>query len=233
MSTYLQLCQDVARESGTVSGTLPTAVTSQTGRLLKIVEWVDQAWVDIQRLHENWRWMQGEFSVAITAGTARYTAAGLGITDLRRWRKDKKRTSYRPHTIYLTSSGVSDEGALLEMSWEEWRTIYGRGSQTNNRPTRYAISPANEFCLGPVPDDDYTVQGEYDKASTRLTADGDTPAMPSEFHELIVWKALAYLAAFDEARDQFTTAMLNYERILFDLRKDQLPAFEIGSDPVA
>lgn len=41
---YLTLCQKVARESGVVAGVQPATVTSQTGRLLKIVSWVNDAW---------------------------------------------------------------------------------------------------------------------------------------------------------------------------------------------
>ena len=107
MSTYLQLCQDVARESGTVSGTYPTAVASQTGRLLKIVEWTAQAYVMIQNLHADWRWMQKTFSGTTTSGTGKYTATSWSITDLRDWLRDNRVTGYMPHTIYLTATGVS------------------------------------------------------------------------------------------------------------------------------
>ncbi|KKK65505.1 hypothetical protein LCGC14_2973440, partial [marine sediment metagenome] len=107
MSTYLQLSQDVARESGTVSGTNPTAVASQTGRLLKIVEWVAQAWVEIQNLHADWRWMQKTFSGDTASGNGQYTPASWTILDLRDWLRDDRVTGYQPHTIFLTATGVS------------------------------------------------------------------------------------------------------------------------------
>ena len=201
MSTYLELSQALARESGTISGTNPTAVASQTGRLLKIVNWIDQANVAIQNLHADWRWMQKTFSGDTSSGSGQYTPASWSITDLRDWLRDNRVTGYQPHTIYLTTDGVAGEGALLEITWQQWRTTYGRGSQTNNFPSQYAISPAGEFSLGPIPDDTYTINGEYRQAAVRLTADGDIPAMPAAFHEIIVWRALMMLAEFDEAAE--------------------------------
>ena len=233
MSTYLELSQALARESGTISGTNPTAVASQTGRLLKIVNWIDQANVAIQNLHADWRWMQKTFSGDTSSGSGQYTPASWSITDLRDWLRDNRVTGYQPHTIYLTADGVAGEGALLEITWQQWRTTYGRGSQTNNFPSQYAISPAGEFSLGPIPDDTYTINGEYRQAAVRLTADGNIPAMPVAFHEIIVWRALMMLAEFDEAAEQRAAAILKYNELLEALGRDQLPVVSLGGLPIA
>ena len=233
MSTFLELAQDVARESGTISGTKPTAVASQTGRELKIVEWTKQAWVTLQNLHADWRWMQKTFSGDTASSAGQYTPASWSITDLRDWLRDNRVTGYQPHTIFLTATGVSDEGALREISWQQWRTRWGRGSQTNNYPSEYAISPAGEFSLGPIPDDIYTVQGEYRQAAVRMTDDGDIPGMPAAFHEIIVWRALMMLAEFDEAVEQRAAAVIKYNELLEDLERDQLPVVSLGGLPIA
>ncbi len=233
MSTFLELSQDLARESGTVSGANPTAVASQAGRLLKIVEWTAQAWVEIQNLHADWRWMQKTFSGDTAASSAQYTPASWSITDLRDWLRDDKVTIYRPHTIFLTATGVSDEGALREISWQQWRTRWGRGTQTNNNPAEYAISPAGEFSLGPIPDDIYTVQGEYRQSAVVLAADGDIPGCPAAFHAIIVWRALMMLAEFDEAVDQRPAAAIKYNGLLESLQRNQLPEVSLGGQPIA
>ena len=142
-------------------------------------------------------------------------------------------TGYKPHTIYLKATGVSDEGALREISWQRWRTSYGRGSQTNNYPAEYAISPAGEFSLGPIPDDIYTVQGEYRQSAVVLAADGDIPGAPAAFHGIIVWRALMMLAEFDEAVEQRAAAVIKYAALLEDLQRDQLPVISLGGPPIA
>ena len=233
MSTNLELSQALARESGTISGTNPTTVVDQAGRLLKIVNWIDQASVAIQNLHADWRWMQKTFSGDTASGAGQYTPASWGITDLRDWLRDDRVIGYQPHTIYLTADGVADEGALREISWQQWRTTYGRGSQTNNYPSEYAISPAGEFSLGSIPDDVYTINGEYRQAAVRMTDDGDIPAMPVAFHEIIVWRGLTMLAEFDEAVEQRAAAILKYNPLLEDLQRDQLPVMSLGGLPIA
>ena len=233
MSTFLELSQDLSRESGTVSGTNPAAVAGQTGRLLKITEWTAQAWVEIQNLRADWRWMQKTFSGDTSSGVSQYTPAAWSITDLRDWLRDDRVSGYQPHTIYLTATGVSDEGALREISWQQWRTRWGRGSQTNNYPSEYAISPDGKFSLGPIPDAAYTVSGEYRQAAVVLAADADIPGCPAAFHAIIVWRALMMLAEFDEAVDQRTAAAIKYDGLLQSLSRDQLPVVSLGGLPIA
>ena len=79
------------------------------------------------------------------------------------------------------------------------RTRWGRGSQTNNYPSEYAISPDGQFSLGPIPDDIYRVSGEYRQAAVVLAVDADIPGLPTAFEQIIVWQAIMLLAEFDEA----------------------------------
>jgi hypothetical protein len=230
MATFLQLCQSVARDSGTVSGTQPTTVTGQTGRLGKIVQFTVQAWTSIQNARGSWLWMRDEFpATALTvAGTARYTGASWNITDLGEWITEKHGA-----TIYAQAIGVADECEIAFVDWLTWRRFYDRGAQTNNRPTCYTISPAGEFCLGPAPDAVYVVGGEYRQTAQILAANADTPNLPSRFHDIIKWRALMLLAEFDEAPTAMATAGSNYTRMLGDLERDQLPRITIGGGPLA
>ena len=96
-----------------------------------------------------------------------------------------------------------------------------------------AISPAGEFSLGPIPDDIYTVQGEYRQSAVVLAADGDTPGAPAAFHGIIVWRALMMLAEFDEAVEDRAAAAIKYAALLEDLQRDQLPVVSLGGLPIA
>jgi hypothetical protein len=227
MSTFLQLCQMVARESGTVSGTQPVAVTGQTGRLGKIVFWVDEAWRQIQNRRNAWFWMDTEFSGTTTASSPRYTAASFSLSPWAAWI-----TKERTLSIYLTATGVSDESYLMFMPWDTWKQRYDFGTQTNDRPSYYSVSPAGELCFGPIPDDTYTVRGRYRKGAQSLTANGDIPEMPERFHDLIGWEALLLLQEHDEAQIPIAVAMRRRRELTSDLERDQLPPIEIGG-PIA
>lgn len=233
MSTFLQLSQDVAVKSGTISQGQLTSVVGQVGRLGKVVDWTAEAWVDIQNLHDAWRWMQKTYEGTLTSSTSTYTPASFSITDLRDWKRDNLVSGYQPHTIYLTATGVSDERTLREMSWDDWRTFYDRGSQTNNYPTRYAITPAGSIAFGPIPNDTYTVRGEYRQAAVRMTANADIPALPDAFHQIIVHHALMLLHEHDEGAFSLGASARNYAKYLTDLEKSQLPIIAIGAPPLA
>ncbi len=232
MSTFLQLCQGVTRESGTFTGTTPTAVTSQSGRLLKVVNWTAEAWQIIQNLHNAWRFMRTEFTLSDTitiANTARYTPAAWNITDHAEWIFEQELIS-----MYKTATGVSDEGNLIPILWHEFRRMYTKGTQTATRPVHWAISPANQFCLGPKPDAVYTVNGEYRKTSVIMDANTDEPDLPVRFHPIIIWKGVLLLAEHDEAPpDAMITANRKYAEYLGGLERDQLPQIRIGSEPLA
>lgn len=229
MSTFLQLTQRASRESGTVSGdNQPSSVTNQTLRLKKIVEWVAQAWTDIQGLHTTWRWMEGEFSGSASAGTARYTAAAWNITRFGSWI-----TRAESVTIYDPDIGVADESAMRMIGWDTWRQTYGRGEQTGAKPNEFAISPAGELCLGPIPDKTYTINGLYQKSAQTLSANTDTPECPADFHDAIVWKALMYLAEHDEGGFQAVTAQNRYADRIDALERSQLPPMRLRPCPVA
>ena len=234
MATYLELCQQVAAESGTISGVQPSSVTGQTDRLALIVRHVRDAWVEIQVSRDNWRFMRKTFAGDLTAGTACYTPASFNLTDLARWVTDNiSDFDDDALSLYKTSAGRADEGVIQQIDWARWRRLYDRGVHDANRPVVYAISPANELCFGPTPDAGYTVRGEYYRTPQRLAEDDDVPIMPERFHTAIVWKALAKLGAHDEGEWPVQWANGSYQGILDDLLRDQTPPTGIDWEPLA
>lgn len=231
MSTYLQICQKVAQESGTVP-TLgePTSVASQTGRLKRIVDWVNWAYGDIQRLSPHWRWMSADFIGATTAGTASYSASAMGIDSrFRRW------ITQGPHgdpmfTIYKTADGAADEGPLKMMSydWMRRHAFIGNWLTEMSKPIYITIDPSDQLVLFPCPDDTYTIRGRYQKNEQTLSENTDVPEMPSHFHDAIHLKAMVDLLTFDEAFNQLPIYQKRYMDVLHVLKKEQLPDIEFG-----
>jgi len=70
--TFLELCQMTAQQSGTIQGTLPTTVVGQTNRLKQIVDFVREAYIDIQNAHRGWRWLNSEFYGFLGSGVLGY-----------------------------------------------------------------------------------------------------------------------------------------------------------------
>lgn len=234
MSTYLELCQEVALESGTVPALGdPSTVAGVSGRLLRITGWTARAWEDIQRLSEHWRWMSAEFSGETISGVEEYDGAAMGITSRFRSWQCRSESGSSMFTSYLTSDGPSDEGLLEFRDWEWMRrnVLIGdwlSNAEKHSKPAYITVTPADKLLLYPVPDAAYTIRGRYRKANQILTVDADTPECPAQFHEAIVWRALTRMAIFDEA---FANAQ-EYDRIylgiLQGLKSDQLPHIELG-----
>lgn len=233
MATFLQLAQDLARESGTLAGgvTLPT-VTGVSGRADKMVSWVRKAWVNIQNERDDWPWMRREFSSALTVGQKRYTAAQLGIaTRFGLWVKDEP--GFRTFTLYDPDIGVADEGEIRTIDYRDWRVRYDRGAQEQNRPTDWAVSPLQEFCVGAVPDKAYPINGEYRMSPQILAESNDIPEMPEQYHGAIVWEALKLLGLSDESPATSSGAISEYILARQNLNRDYLPEVRFGERPLA
>lgn len=230
MATFLELAQGVARESGT-TGTPPSSVIGQTGRLGKIVNWTAEAWLLVQNRHSNWRFLRKELpDTALTSsGTARYTPAAWNITDHAAWITDEHSV-----TVYKQSEGVADEGEIAFIDWQSWRMMYDRGVQNGNRPVHYTISPAGELCFGPTPDAIYVVRGEYRRAPQILSANEDVPICHERFHNIVVWRGVLLLGEHDEATViAIASAAKKYAQYFNDLERDEGPRFGWGAEPLA
>ena len=227
MSTYLQLCTYLRQQSSD-AGTGPSAVTSQTGDLARIVKWVADSWTEIQQEKDEWRWMRKSFTVSATSGDGAYaytdctdTVNLAAISRFSKWHKD----SFK---CYLTSAGVGAEYPLTWIPWEQFRGIYRYGTQTNAPPCHVSEDPTQKFVLGPIPDATYTVSGDYQIGPQTLAADGDIPEMPTRFHNLIVYDALIRYGFNRVAPEVLQFAQAQGSRLHSALVRDQLPQISLG-----
>jgi len=227
LSTYLQL-STYLRQNTTDSGTGPSAVTSQTGELGRIVAWVASSYTELQQA-KLWRWLRKSFTVSATSGDGAYeyddctdTVSLVAIARFSSWYK---------HTFkcYLTSAGVGAEYPLRWLPWEEFRRIYRYGTQTDAPPCHVSEDPTRAFVLGPIPDATYTVSGDYQLGPQILAANGDEPEMPSQYHMLIVYDAMIRYGFHRVAPEALQFAQTEHSRLMSALRREQLPQITLGS----
>jgi len=194
----LALVQSLHNE-GRQPGSAPTAVAAQTGRAADLVRWTIEAYNDIQReLDGKWKWLYKEWHVDTVASTPSYatgaitdTAAAAVIDRFRAWDYDED----LPWFIYLSSAGVATENELGMEDWPEFRSLYVKGTHTAGFPGLVAIDPKDDkIYLGPTPDAVYRVGGNYWKSNQALAADADIPEMPSDYHMMIVYRAMVKYA---------------------------------------
>lgn len=225
---YLELCVRARQEAG-VSGSGPTTVTGQTGKLEKIVNWVQQAWIEIQLMRPNWLFMHAEFSFPTVAATRDYLAADVSITDLKLWDTGS-------FMIYETALGESDQNQLVYLPYSQWRSTYriGMGDRDDARPQYFTIMPDNSVRMEPRPDKIYTIEGEYKKSSQVLALDADElTGFPDDFHMLVVWQALKTYGHFENAPEVLEEAETNFDNLLYRLEIEQLPVFSEDRESLA
>jgi len=214
---YLQLSQRLRQEAA-ISGTGPTSVLNQVGEMKEVVDWANSAYEDIQNLHTNWRFMQTEFSFPLISGTDTYTPAAAGLTTLGEWLTDDTR-------VYLTQS---DENPMQYEPWKLFREVRDIGAVQSGRPTHFSIKPNNSIVFWPNPDAVYTCTGEYMLKPATMTADTDEPIFPSQFHMLVVWRALLFQAALLEAPARYAHGQAEYKRLIKAMEFSQVSKFTYG-----
>lgn len=231
MSSFLQLCQRVASESGVVTDDgSPASVAGQTGRLAKIVSWTNKAWEAIQTSRNDWLWMEGEAtSTAVIPGTRRYSAADFAITRFSRWLPSRD-PAYPTWFLYPTDSGVNYEGPLQVIPWGQFyaERMRGAASAQTGRPREFTIAPDLDVVLFPTPDAACTISTRFRKSVQALADNEDIPECPADHHEVIVYRALMMLATHDEAMAQGKDWSVEYQWRFAKLVNEQTPEVRIG-----
>ena len=199
MSTFLELCQEARRLSG-IQGSGPTDVATATGIELDIVNYVKNAWTDIQAHPKNWKWMRREYLPV--GGNPLQTIATVDeyvLTNVMRLRTNTFRT-------YLTATGVSDRQWINFITWNEFRRSYEMTAPpAANRPLIVTQKPTGELKLWPAPNDVYSIEFEYYRLPTLFSANDDDPfaddGFPEMFHQLIVYEALKRFGNGEDAQE--------------------------------
>lgn len=223
----IQLAQRVKLESGR-SGAAITTLTGLPNADLRIVNWVADAWLEIQRMPRNWRFMQRELDGPTVAGVRGYTGAELdGDAQVGKWYPLSK------EGYFVTAEKEAGKAWRLRPveKWDRFRDAFEVTESQPGPPQFVAISPENKLFVGPTPDGIYTIRAKFFRALTQLTAEDAEPDMPDDFHMVIVWRALMEVAAYDAANEVYQRASVNFDNLLDDLITDQ--AEQITFKPVS
>ena len=222
----LQLTQRLSREAN-VNQTGPTSTLNQVGEYLRLVNWIDAAYEEIQVAHATWNFLRYEFSFALTIGVANYTATAAGLTSFSEWVADDEGES-EDFRIYTTAS---DEQYMTYVPWDMFRVNYMVGTQRTQtgKPSIYTIKPDGSLLFFPIPDFAYTVLGEYYKAPQVMSADADVPIFDEKFHLTIMWKALMFYGAYASEADKYTFGNQQFKKLMRAMENRYLPQTSWGN----
>jgi hypothetical protein len=201
-------------------------VSGQIGRAADIVRWYAEAYNDIQRERDGrWKWLYADFQLlpnfpvgAYAYGLATDVAAGGAISRFRSWALDPR----NPPLIYRPSEGIATQAALcVEKDWFHFKRHYLVGAPAAAKPVRVCEDPHGRLVFSPSPNVSYTVDGQFFRSPQLLIANADVPEMPSDFHMLIVYRAMTKYGYDQVAPEILSRAAYDGESLYNALVMDQ------------
>ena len=239
--TYLQLCQDLYREVGAAGG-LPTSAIPTTqncsGEILRLVNYVHDAELDIQNLWVDWKWLRKTL-LCYTIGTinnqiATTQTGGISAypTDLAEW--DFKAFFIQNATVPYPYT--SQPWQPLQVA--EWQEVRNQVLDLVDldKPWRVIVMPDNTLQFDLTPDVSYPLRMEYRAVPYDLKNDSDVSNIPARFANRLIleWARMKY-GLFENAAEQVQMAraqiygvvndsgIMTMQGLLAQLENDQLP----------
>ena len=227
MSTFLVLCQDMARDVG-IPGTGPstTVTTTLSEEEISVIRYINQADQDIQSRWFDWDFLWSEASITAISGTSTLSSSNTGfpgtstIGPLGNWKLDS-----------IVWDKSSDSYQILEYEeWNEYRENYKYGTVDSDVPEVFTIKPDGNLDLYPTPNSATVVSAEYWRTpvvmstviSPATNADDNVSAIPARFHKIIIARAKMYYAENEDAPEIMVGSLSEFEDLLDKLEADQL-----------
>ena len=237
-TTYLQLANEVLRESNEVSLT-SSDFSDAVGIQQHVKDCVNRAYHDIVSAEPQWSFLAtgesgatdpfyGNVYVETVAGTRWYelkVASASNTTDY---------GSVDWDDFYLTTIGVSGASApytsrnLSFITTEEWKDHYRAAenvddadTQTYGEPRTVIRSPdGRKFGVSPIPDKVYRVWFFAWDLPTALSAHGDTIVFPDMYTPVLLARARYYMWQFKDNPQASSFALDDYKKGLRLMRSN-------------
>lgn len=210
---FLDICKRLRQEAG-YSGSGPTKVTGQTGEMLNVVTWAKDAWLQLQKMRSDWRFMLKPFEATINQGgfTAQLNS------DFRK---------IKTHSVVMTRQDGS-KSFPTEIDPEEMRQIQRESQDIPSYPRYFAVDDAGLMTVFPSCNESVSFSGDYYRAPVELAENTDVPHISTEHHIAIVWLALITCGAYEEASNTYQHAKDQWTAHLSDINRTEKPKTSVG-----
>ncbi len=237
--TFLDLAKRVVSELGTdlpgnltsVLITPATAYGSTTEYLNKCVNWVKQAWIEIQEDQTDWNFMRTKGIFDLVQGQAQYDISLQdGLSDY-----DKLIPFVAPvqrRYIWITDGSVSpmNRTQCYYVEPELYFGYYDRLNLVSGLSYRYTFTSNGCILLNPAPGTpSYKAEFRYQRLPQELTEDTDTPTgLPPKYHMVIVYWAMEFYSGFDETQPQWARALKLKKRMMNKMYITETPEYMVA-----
>lgn len=200
---FKELVSTLAREAGVSGGGSISTVASPTGETARLVAWVRQADLDLQKLWIDWKFLWQSFGIVTEAGRPDYDAP----LEWHWWDVDKARLDGQPM-----------KQAIVE--YELWDGYEG---EQPGKPHRIVIMPNGSLKMLPTPDGIYNLSIPFYRKPVAMNKDTDISVIPEPFHDAIWMRALLKYAYYESAPEVVERVKTEYADLVGALESHQLP----------
>lgn len=207
---FLELAVRLREETGT-SGTGPITVANQVGEYKRLVNWVNQAYLDVQNKWMDWRFLWKESTVTMVITTSDYSLAADCVMP-------------NEDSFYI------DGNKLDPIDFDTYRRDRGAfDDMGTGTPQYFTIMPNEKIRVFPTPAATGAVLNyEYQRGGLQMSGNTDLPVIPARYHDVILWKAVMMWAAFENADVELKVGQFNYDAAMLRLEANQLPSREFA-----
>ncbi len=215
---YLALCDKLLKETG-LSDQGVSSVVGQTGLNKKAVDWINRAWIEIQNLNDwDFLWQTSTFNT-VSSQQDYDPVSNLALNPtLNKWVSS---------SVRITDDGVT--GYLVYTPWADWsRTTFSSG-----KPSGFTIRPDNKLSFNTLPDSEYAIDFDYYRSPQQLAANTDELLLAEPYHDAVLYKAILYVAAEQDAPELYQDAQSQLNIRLSAMGTTALPTITLAERPVA
>lgn len=203
--TYLELSQRLIEEAG-ISGTI-TSVVGATGEFKRVIEWIKRSTTELEGKWFDWNFLHEFATVNLIVGVSDYPAPAN-------------------QNVWDTATAVIPADTM-PLDFVQWvRQKRDPTQPIAGSPYKFTVLPDQSLRFYDTPLKAEVVTIEYWKVPTILAGNTDEPAIPEQFRDLIVWKALQYYANYESADEVKVQAMENYDARIDQLESRELPGYQ-------
>lgn len=209
---FLSMAQKVRKLVG-MQGTGPVTVTATDYDSI-FVTLVNDSWEDIQLSKKKWKWMRSTVQITTVVGSDSYpisTIFGPSFHRFGRWNTEQ----------FYIYDGISNT-PLRFIEYDVFVALHINNS-TNSRVTSFTVEPSTNAIIINKPDKVYLIRASYYKAKQTLVSDSDIPELPLNYHNVIVYDAVARYALNVSLASAYQGYSQKFAELYDDLVREQNP----------
>lgn len=205
---FLDLCKSLRMECS-VAGVGPDHVTNQTGTYAKLVNWIQVANTEIQGRYFNWKFLFSHFV---------HTEESLR----REFAEDVNARRINPPddlNVWVLDSFTLNGERIPAMEYHDRAVADDRFS----KQPFVVVNPDNSLMVRNFDNGFPAIEADYYRKPQELMADDDEPLFPSQYHYLIVYRAMMMYGGYDNAPEITASGAEGFQLMLPTLEANQLP----------